>query len=319
MSTVASGKLFYFYKDPYRKVPIFHSGESNRTVLWIGGQSETFLTIPYFPDLIEALGGNWNFTQVEIPSSHIGFGGQDHLTEAADVCDIIDLLNRDYGQEEITLFTTSTGLQIALEVMKMSMAKEVVTRLIVHGVVAPIDSPLFTPEGVEKRREQVERLMKENRREDVDSMAAFYDIPITVARLHEGGYPSLQEALWQPALEGCPETVQDAFGHISVPTLIMCAKDCNYRPPEEDFETVKKAIKDVMPKVTVEFFADTCDEKRRLLSADIPNHVKKISQFLQKCEEDRQAEAAREAELAAEEAKRVRNEKNKKRYSVVEQ
>lgn len=320
MSETASGKLFYFYKDPYRKVPIFMSGESNRCLLWIGGQAESFLTIQYFPELIEKLGGSWNFTQVEIASSHIGFGGQDHLTEAADIIDIIELLNCDYGQEEITLFTTSTGFQIALEVLKNSAAAAVVTRFIVHGVVVPVDNQYFTPAAVQKRKDRVAQLMQEGRREDAQALAGYYDIPITPARLSEGGFPSLQEALWQPALEGDLSTVKEAFGHIKIPTMIMCAKDYNYRPTTDEFETVKTAATNAIgtPEVFVEFFGDTCDEVRRLLKADIPHHVSAIAKFLQDCEDKRNADAAREAALEAEEAKRKRNEANKKRYSCIE-
>lgn len=316
-----TGKLFYFYKDPYRKVPIFMSGEASRTLLWIGGQADTFLTIQYFPELIEKLGGSWNFTQVEIPSSHIGFGGQDHLNDAADIVDIIDLLQCDHGQEEICLFATSTGLQIALEVMKHPSVAEVITRFIVHGVVVPADNQYFTPVAVEKRNARVQELLKEGRREDSAAMVGFYDLPVTPARLSEGGFPSLQEALWQPALEGDLSKVHEALGHIKVPTLIMCAKDYNYSVSEEDVSTVRAAAeKSVATKdISVEFFKDTCDEVRRFLKADIPHHVSAISSFLIQCDEKRAEAAAKEAQLQAEESKRMRNESNKKRYSVVEQ
>eukprot|EP00796_Vickermania_ingenoplastis_P011022 gene11022-7658_t len=316
----ATGKLFYFYKDPYRKVPIFMSGDSNRCLLWIGGQAESFLTICYFPELIEKLGGSWNFTQIEIPSSHVGFGGQDHLTEAADIVDIIDLLNCDYGMEEITLFTTSTGLQIALEVLKNQNAASIISRFIVHGVVCPVDNQYFTPAAVQKRQERVAELMKEGRREDSQAMVGYYDIPITAARLSEGGFPSLQEALWQPALEGDYAKVKEAFGHIKIPTMIMCAKDYNYRPGPEDFEKANEAAKQAIesPLLSVEFFGDTCDEVRRLLKADIPHHVSAIAKFLNDCDDARRADAAKEEALAAEEAKRKRNEANKKRYSCIE-
>lgn len=314
---ISSGKLFYYYMDPYRKVPIFLSGTGKRTLLWIGGQCETFLTIQYFPELIQKLGGSWNFTQIEIPSSHIGFGGPDHLTEAADIVEVIKLLNEKYEQEEVALFATNTGLQLALEVLKSPMVESIVTRFIVHGVVTPLDNPLFSLIGVQKRADRVTELMKAGRRDDASSMADVYDLPITPARLSEGGYPSLQEALWQPALEGRVEVVQDAFGHINVPSLIMCAKNINYRISDEEFEVVKGAAEKAMPNVTIEFFADTCDEVRRLLNADIPHHVTSISDFLLEWDRKRQEEKEKEAKLAEEEEKRKRNEANKKRYSTV--
>lgn len=314
---VASGKLFYYYMDPYRKVPIFLAGTGKRTLLWIGGQCETFLTIQYFPELIEKLGGSWNFTQVETPSSHIGFGGPDHLTEAQDIVEIILLLRNKYEQQEVALFATNTGLQLALEVLKSPDAQAIVTRFIVHGVVTPLENPLFTPIGVEKRKNRVTELMQAGRREDTSSMVDVYDLPVTPARLSEGGYPSLQEALWQPALEGKMGTVKDAFGHITIPTLIMIAKDLNYRCSEEEFLSVKNAAEKTIPNLTIEFFADTCDEVRRLLNADITHHVDSISEFLLRCDKKREEEEEKEKQLAIEEAKRKRNESNKKRYSTV--
>lgn len=308
----SQGKLLYFYKDPYCKVPIFMSGTAERCVLWIGGQSESFFTIGYFEQLATELEGSWSFVQMEIPSSHIGYGAQDHLCEAEDVDDVIEMLLQHHGIKEVTLFATSTGVQIALQLLAHGRNVAAITRVVLHGIVCPVDNEFFCEKGVKRRNDRVQELLKDGRKEDSRAMIGYYDIPITAGRLAQESFPSLQEALWIPALSDDADVCIKAFKSIKVPTLILIATDSQYKPSEDELSKVIKMAKTSLScpedDTTIKVLNDTCDELRRLLRADIPNHVKTITEFLTNADERRANaeanEAARQAEIARE--KRIR-------------
>lgn len=312
---VTAGRLMYYYKDPFRKVPIFISGDAPRCVLWMGGQSESFFTINYFGELAKDLGGDWSFAQMELPSSHIAYGAQDHLRDAEDVDDILELLSAKQNMQEIVLFATSTGVQVALALLANGRNAHMITRVILHGIVSPIDNEFFNDAATARCRERVMELLAAGRKEDSEAMVGYYDLPITAARLSGGGFPSLQEALWQPALSGDNGTVSKALGHIAVPTLIMIAAEAQYKPSQEMVDTVVIAAKTALgcssDDSVVQVFNDTCDELRRLLKADIPQHVKAITAFLQANDEKRAVTEASQAEQQIEDERLKRIALNK--------
>uniref|UniRef100_A0A0A9XI95 Aspartate--tRNA ligase n=1 Tax=Lygus hesperus TaxID=30085 RepID=A0A0A9XI95_LYGHE len=132
---------------------------------------------------------------MEMPSGHIGYGAQDHYCEAEDVDEIIGMLHHTYGMREVVLFATSTGVQIALQVLASGHNVSCITRIIMHGIVCPPTSEYFSPQGIAKRNAHVAKLMKEGRKEDSQAMVGYYDICVTAARVSGGGFLSLQEAL----------------------------------------------------------------------------------------------------------------------------
>lgn len=253
---------------------------------------------------------------MELPSGHIGYGAQDHFCEAEDVDEIIGMLHNTYGMKEIALFATSTGVQVALQLLTSGHNVEYITRVIMHGIVCPPDNEFFTLQGIARRQERVEALMKEGRKEDSLAMVGYYDIPVTPSRVSGGGFLSLQEALWQPALLDQAEVCHEALKRISVPTLIMIANDSHYKPTEEDLSKVRKmAQASVHPSAVedlrIEVFRDTCDEIRRLLKADISAHVGKITQFLNDADAKRAEEEAKARAIAEEEERQKRFAFNK--------
>ncbi|KAH9578006.1 Fusarinine C esterase sidJ [Trypanosoma melophagium] len=303
------GSMFTFYKDPYCKIPVFFMGaRAQRCLLWIGGQSESFLSFNYFPRLAEMLSGDWAFAQVELPSSRIGFGAQDHVHDAEDVDELLSILVKEYDMREIALFATSTGVQVVFELLSNGRHTAFVSRVILHGVVCDPASSLFTPEAVAARAEFVAGLVAAGRQEDSRALAGHYDIPVTPARLAGGGFPTLQEAVWSPCMRGEVDTLQHSVGKVRVPMLIMLAHHAQYKPSSEEVERVVRLVKEYAgcTHVTVSYFKDTCDERRRVLKAAEQEHVDAILHFLAE-EDERRAEQEKQELWKARE-----NEKKKK-------
>lgn len=307
------GSLFTFYNDPYCKIPVFMMGKNaDRCVVWIGGQSESFFTFSYFQRLVRVLDGQWAFVQVELSSSRIGFGAQDHVHDAEDVDRLISILVKEHCMQEIALFGTSTGSQLIFELLENSRNSEFITRVILHGVVCDPDSPLFTPEGIAAREEHIAKLIAEGRHEDSRAVGDHYDIPVTPARLFGGGFPTLQEAVWSPAIRGDVETLQRSLGVVKVPLLLMLAHHAQYKPTAEDVQKVMTLSKEYAgcTHVTISYFNDTCDERRRVLKAAENEHVDAIVQFFY-TEDEKRA-------LRIEEEDRKAIENEKKRKSVLQ-
>ncbi|KAG8348767.1 putative Protein of unknown function (DUF1749) [Trypanosoma vivax] len=301
------GTMFTYYKDPYCKIPVFMMGmEASRCVLWMGGQTESFFSFDYFPRLVETIGNDWGFVQVEIPSGRIGSGAQDHVREAEDVDDLISILVKKHGMTEVALFATGTGSQLVFELLDNSINKEFITRVILHGVVCDPSSPLFTEEGCAERLELVQRLVADGRGEDSRAVADHYDIPITPARLASGGFPTLQEAVWSPCIRRDYAVLQRSLGVVKVPLLLMLAHHAQYKPTEEDVELVLQCVKEytACARVTVSYFNDTCDERRRVLKAAEYEHVLAIAQFLMDEDEYRNEQRATERLKAIEDERK---------------
>ncbi|RNF22477.1 putative radial spoke protein 3 [Trypanosoma conorhini] len=301
--------MLTFYKDPYCKLPVFVMGESaRRCILWIGGQSESFLTFGYFPELVNMLEGEWQFAQMELASSRVGYGAQDHVHDAEDVDDLLDILVKEYDMEEVALFGTSTGAQVVFELLENGRNVEFITRVILYGVVCDPEVPLFTPEGEAERKEFVAKLIAEGRHEDSRAMVNQYDIPVTPARLASGGYPTLQEAVWCPCFRNDTETLRKTLGLIKVPLLLMLAHHAQYKPAAEEVDRVMELVKEHTgcTHVTVSYFNDTCDERRRVLKAAEAEHVEAIVQFIF------QEEEKRNKQLEQQKIKAVEDEKKRK-------
>ncbi|ESL09716.1 hypothetical protein TRSC58_02560 [Trypanosoma rangeli SC58] len=304
-----AGSMFTFYKDPYCKLPVFVMGErARRCILWIGGQCESFLTFGYFPELVKMLEGEWQFVQTELASCRVGFGAQDHVHDAEDVDDLLEILVKKHGMEEVTIFGTSTGAQVVFELLENGRNVEFITRVILHGVVCDPEMPLFTPEGEAERKEIVAKLLEEGRHEDSRAMVNHYDIPITPARLSSGGFPTLQEAVWCPCFRGDTETLRKSLGLVKVPLLLMLAHHAQYKPTAKEVDRVMQLSKEYTDctHVTVAYFNDTCDERRRVLKAAEAEHVEAIVQFIFEEEEKRKKH------LAHQKFKAVENEKKRK-------
>ncbi|EKF32609.1 radial spoke protein 3, putative [Trypanosoma cruzi marinkellei] len=304
-----AGSLLTFYKDPYCKIPVFIMGGcAKRCILWIGGQSESFLTFDYFSQLVNFLEGEWQFVQIELASSRIGFGAQDHVHDAEDVDDLIDILVTKHEMQEIALFGTGTGAQVVFELLENSRNSKFITRVILYGVVCDPETQIFTPEGEAERKEFVAQLIEEGRHEDSRAMVDQYDIPITPARLFSGGFPTLQEAVWNPCFREDTETLSRSMGVVKVPLLLMLAHHAQYKPTAEEVDRVVRLIREYAgcTHVTVSYFNDTCDERRRVLKAAEAEHVEAIVQFLFEEEEKRRIQ------MKEQETKALENEKKRK-------
>jgi hypothetical protein len=299
-SDVYGGRLFTFHKDPYKRMPIFLSGNAPRCLLWIGGQGDGFFSLGYMNHLINELGSEWTIAQVMLSSNFVAHGAPDHEHDAEDLDDLFRSLITDFGMKEIALFATCTGVQIAMQVLGTGRYAETVTRVILQGTVCDPDSEFFTEAGRKRTVVEALKLCGYNRNEDTAAMRDFYDLPITPARASRGGILTVQELLWIPGMAGDKATLQRNLASIKVPTLVMMALGSHYFVAEDVQSKVEQAVQQSAStkELFLSYFNDTTDERRRMLKNAEAQHTAAVVFFLREQDEKRRQreEQARIAE-----------------------
>lgn len=310
MTTATEGKLFTFYKDPYRRIPVFLSGNAPRCVVWTGGQGDGFFSLGYMQQLIDELGHvEWSVAQWTPASSFVGYGGQCHHRDAEDLDELLGELVNTYGMRELCLFATSTGVQVVLEALERGRYREYVSRVVLQGIVANVNSELFAATTTQARLAKAKALVSNGVKEDISAMEGVYDIPITPARYATGGYPSIQEALWVPALINDVKTLRSVLSVINVPLLVMISMHSDFTVTEKEQEAFESRVKgnSATTETFISYFNDTSDERRRMLKASEAQHTAAVVFFLAEQDEKRRQREQAISQAQAEQDRRSKS------------
>lgn len=305
-----NGRLLTFHNDPFLKIPVFLSGNATRCIVTIGSQTDGFFVLTYMKQLAEeAQKYNWSVAQLMLSSAFVGRGPQTHEKDAEDVDALLGLLAKEHGMTEITLFGFGTGVQVVLEVMENGDNTDLVSRVILQGIVCNPTESFFTAEAASRRVAVAEELLREGKGEDMFEMKKHYDIPVTAARVAKGGCLTLMETFWGPALAKDSVKIANTLNQIRVPLLLMIAFSVNYKITREDmkgFEAVMHATTSTT-ELSIQFFEDVSDEHRRLLKAEDAKHVAAIIFFLKGEDDKRTAKEIADEEYRKEMERRSRS------------
>jgi hypothetical protein len=310
--------MFTFHSDPYHRIPVFLSGNAPRVVLWVGSQGESFFSLGYLPQLIQELAHDWSVAQVLPSSSLMAHGGQDHVHDAEDLDDLLKIFVSEHGMNEVCLFGCGTGVQLVLELLENGRNVECVTRVLLQGIVMDPNNEIFSRVGSLHRAEAAKSLCAEGRRDDVDAMKSHYDMPTTPARVAAGGYLTVQEALWTPALIGDLPTLQQVMGLLRVPTLIMLAMQSSYAVAHDARQRFERAVQEqaVTREVFISYFNDTSDERRRMLKTAEAQHTAAVVFFLKEQDEKRRVREEASLIQMQEEDRRNNSVLAKSRFAI---
>lgn len=311
MNTYA-GRLLTFHNDPFLKIPVFLSGDANRCILTVGSQTDGFFVLTYMQLLAEeAQKAGWATAQLMLSSSFVGRGPITHERDAEDVDALLALLAKEHGITEVTLFGFGTGVQVVLELMENGENTDLVSRVVLQGIVCDPSQTYFTPTAAAARLAAAEALFSAGNggAEDMGAMRDHYDIPITPARVCKGGSLTLMEAFWGPALAKDSVKIANTLNQVRVPLLLMVALGVGYRISDEErrgFEAVMHAAASTT-ELSIQFFEDISDERRRLLRAEDAKHVAAIVFFLRGEDDKRTAREVAEEEERKEMERRSRS------------
>ena len=302
--------MLTFHTDPFLPIPVFLSGDQRRCILWIGAQCDGFFSLNYMPQLIqEAATIGWSVAQLLSSSSFLGHGGRSHIQVAEDLDLLVGLLLNETQMREVTLFATSTGVQVALEFLDNGRNAEAVTRVVLQGFVCDPQDSFFNAKGVHRRLARAKELCDAGQRESVEGMGAYYDIPITPGRCVKGGAITVQEAFWVPASTGDVEGLAKVMRSVRVPMLVLLAAGPKYSVTVEQRKKFEAQLKSAASttELTIAFMDESCDEARRMLKSSQVQHTVAVVEFLKDQDNKRKVRDEKEKQALLEEARRNRS------------
>ncbi|CAG9584027.1 conserved hypothetical protein [Leishmania major strain Friedlin] len=306
------GRLVILPRDGLHKTSMFLVGTARRCILAVGSQSEGLLATPYVQQMADALKGEWAIAHVVLGSSHVGRSAPSHEADADDVDAALALLVKEHSMDEVVLYASGTGVQVALEALASAAHAEVVTRVILQGgIVSPQRSKLFSVAATKRRLETARALIAEKRGDDTTAMAKVYDMAVTPARLSRNATLTVQEALWQPVLGESESTCKQTLRGVTVPTLFLLSTEASYTAAAKDaVPAVQRAARDAIglpaEDVQVTLLPTTIDEHRCALNGNGALAVKAVSDFLQRADA-RRAQLESDATIVALEAKQKKD------------
>ncbi|KAG5490633.1 hypothetical protein JKF63_00754 [Porcisia hertigi] len=307
------GRLIVLPRDGLRKTSVFVTGNAHRCILVVGSQTETLFATPFVEHMVEKLGKKWAVAQVMLGSSIVGQCEHGHDVDADDVAAALGALVKEQGMDEVVLYASGTGVQVALEVLASKSQSKLVTRVIFHGgILPPQGSALFSVEATQRRVEFAHKLIEEKRGNDTSAMLKVYDMVVTPGRLFRDATLTVQEAVWQPALGESFSTCKKTLRGVTVPVLFLLSTEASYTAAAKDaLPTVQEAVKHAtgLPAedIQISLIPSTIDEYRRGLNGNAPLVIKTINEFIENADERRDKRASVAAAEAAREdqAKRI--------------
>lgn len=282
------GRLVIVPRDGLHKTSMFLVGNARRCILAVGSQPEGLLATPYVQQMADALKGEWAIAHVVLGSSHVGRSAPSHEADADDVDAVLGLLVKEHNMDEVVLYASGTGVQVALEALALGAHAEMVTRVILQGgIVSPKSSKLFSVEATKRRLEVARALIAEKRGDDATAMAKVYDMAVTPARLSRNATLTVQEALWQPVLGESDSTCKQTLRGVTVPTLFLLSTESSYTATAMDaVPAAQRAARDAIglptEDVQVTLLPTTIDEHRRALNGNCALAMQTVSDFLQR-------------------------------------
>lgn len=309
VSAPVEGRLFMYGDDPTKKMAVFMTGSRKRAFVVVGGQTDNFFSLLFMQQIIPELDANdWTTVQVQLSSSCAGYGGRTHVGDAEDLDQLVAKLTGQFDMSEITLYAWSSGVQVALEFLATGDNAEAITRVILHGVIGDPASDVFLASTKAKRDACVQEMVASGRKQEFvpDHL---YDIPLTAARLSTGGYPSIQEALWNPAVSGDAKFLAAALACIKVPLFLQVALSTCYEPTAATKDEFCKMVRTCAstPEIEIAFSEGAGDERRRHLRGSESQHTAAVVMFLKDCDRRRSEREEAARQFAAEEMRRSRS------------
>jgi pimeloyl-ACP methyl ester carboxylesterase len=208
-------------------------------ILWIGGLSDSLLSVSYPSVLAQNLPSRWSLVEVSLSSSLHGWGTGSIMRDAEELGECVSYFRRVYQTDnKIVVMGHSTGCQDAMQYISGSVARPPVDGVILQ---APVSD-----------REALEEGVPENDRKKIIEIAQTYAVrngqPEQVLPRDLGcgifGKTPVTAYRWlsllSPQKDGdddyfssdLPDAVlETTFGKFNIPLLILCSGRDEYVPP----------------------------------------------------------------------------------------
>lgn len=228
-------------------------------VLFVGGLTDGFLTVPYVPQLASSVAKlpNWVVVQALIGSSYLGFGTGSLKRDAKDLAKLVRYLRTKRGTKssKVVLMGHSTGCQDTMEYLsKLSKEPDFDSLLAIDGGI--LQAPVSDCEAFEDFYESTKlaefvalasKLIEEGKPNEMLPAAALklaIGAPVTAYRFHSLASRHGDDDYFSSYLTD--EDYQKSFGVVSKPLLVLYGEKDQFVPSHVD----KQALIDQWKKNT---------------------------------------------------------------------
>ncbi|KAF7998709.1 hypothetical protein HF325_006893 [Metschnikowia pulcherrima] len=212
-------------------------------VVFIGGLTDGFLTVPYVPllakEICGQLHGRWALVQALISSSYLGFGTGSLSRDAEELSKLVAYLRKQRGSDssKIVLMGHSTGCQDTMEYLTGTHEFEHISRLDGAILQAPISDVeaceyLDTEKQLPGLLAIAEKLIGEGKSEELLPVSSFdltFGAPTTA-------YQTAMMIFFCLTLND--SVLEKTFGKVKVPLLALQGSKDGAVPPYVDMATL---------------------------------------------------------------------------------
>lgn len=222
-------------------------------LVFIGGLTDGFLTVPYVPPLAGAVtkefGSQWVVVQALISSSYLGFGTGSLARDAKELGRLVKYLRTERGTKDskVVLMGHSTGCQDAIEYLtKYSKQESFDVLLDLDGGIlqAPVSDseafPSFSPKGkVDELLALSKRHIDEGNPKELLPKAALdiiFGSPLTAYRFNSLAGQRGDDDYFSSYLTD--EDYKKSFGVVTKPLLVLYGEKDEFVPEHVDREAL---------------------------------------------------------------------------------
>lgn len=219
-------------------------------VVFIGGLTDGFLTVPYVPllakEICGQLHGRWALVQALISSSYLGFGTGSLSRDAEELSKLVAYLRKQRGSDssQIVLMGHSTGCQDTMEYLTGTHEFEHISRLDGAILQAPISDVeaceyLDTEKQLPGLLAIAEKLIGEGKSEELLPVSSFdltFGAPTTAYRFHSMYSRNGDDDFFLSYLND--SVLEKTFGKVKVPLLALQGSKDGAVPPYVDMATL---------------------------------------------------------------------------------
>lgn len=221
------------------------SAQPENFVVFVGGLTDGFLTVPYVPDLAKAVDeklSKWVVVQALISSSYLGFGTGSLLRDAKEIAKLVKYLRTKRGSldSKVVLMGHSTGCQDTMEyICKLSRSNKFddISKIDAGILQAPVsdsegfqhfDKSGLIPELLTLSSKLIEEGKGDQLLPTTAQKLAFGS-PINAYRFHSLTSQFGDDDYFSSYLTS--DHLLETFGVVSVPLLVLVGEKDEFIPP----------------------------------------------------------------------------------------
>ncbi|KAI9270799.1 hypothetical protein BDA99DRAFT_478753 [Phascolomyces articulosus] len=214
----------YTYYEPDR-LTAFESGpiNSSNTVVYIGGLTDGYNSVPYLPELQSRLSDiGWSLVQVQLSSSCTGYGISNLQKDSDELDHLVRYLTTKRNKSKILFLGHSTGCQDCYRHNKYGKMSESIMGYVLQAPVSDREVMMKYLEGYEKYLKDAKKMIDEGKGKDLMPRSA-NETPCTAERFYSLGAVGGDDDVFSTDLSD--DMIRQLYEGVNRPMAMVFTKD----------------------------------------------------------------------------------------------